>query len=165
MRFSGCEYGQFLLRLLLSRAIAETGNYVPIGFLQILGIWFRGDPKVDFGVNIVVRLFRCAGRWEEAHIRLHHADHCGGNLPAADAHGLADDLGISAKLALPELIAEHDCFCGPLLEVDIGEAASCRRAETHNVHVVSGDHHPLHGVAAVIVNQEIEGPIVAGDSL
>ena len=102
---------------------------------------------------------------EKSHIRLHHANDCGGNLPAANAHGLADDLGISAKLALPELIAEHDCFCGSLLEVDIGEAASCRGTETYHVHVVPGDHHSLHRVAAVIVDQEIESPIVAGDSL
>ena len=45
VRFSGCEHGEFLLRLLLSHAIAETGNYVPIGFLRFLGSGSAGIQK------------------------------------------------------------------------------------------------------------------------
>ena len=43
--FSGCEYGQFLLRLLLSRTIAETSNQFQSGSLRFLGSVPRGSKS------------------------------------------------------------------------------------------------------------------------
>ena len=52
-----------------------------------------------------------------------------------------------------------------LPKIRIVEAVSQGRLQTHKPKIVFADLHSLHRLAAIIANQEIEGPVIARDSL
>jgi len=85
-------------------------------------------------------------------------------LAAAHLERLADDLAVAVKRALPQVVANHDDR-GRRARRNIGvdECPAEQPQQADDLEVVGGDDHALERVAALLGDEEVEGPRVAGD--